>query len=163
MISTDTLPPDALLTRYAQRDGCYTDCYSTQIDRSADLTEFVMAFYTTRLFRCERFVLAHMLKRPSNDVEALDFASGKINQFAAWDLEERTGTQLLACDLSHATRSWFMVKQERAGTKLYFGSVVTPKQGKTLGLMMTLALPLHRLYSRLLLSAARNRLNQGQN
>ncbi|MCY4336485.1 MAG: hypothetical protein OXC60_17660 [Litoreibacter sp.] len=162
MIKADSLPQDALLGRYADRPECYTDCFSTVVDHRVLLEGFVTAFYTARLFRSERFVLAHTVRRPSTDAEASEFAAGQRDKFAAWDMEARTDDQPLACDLSQATRSWFKVEPQTTGTKLYFGSAVTPKQGGELGIAMKLATPLHRVYSRLLLAGARNRLSQDQ-
>lgn len=57
MIERCEIPPDALLRRY-RVDGTYTDCYATGSAGRITLARFVEAFYTTRLFRLERFVLA---------------------------------------------------------------------------------------------------------
>ncbi len=51
------LPTDALLASYSS-SGAYTDCYSVRLDRPASLGEFMEAFYTTRVFKLERWLLA---------------------------------------------------------------------------------------------------------
>ena len=69
------------------------------------------------------------------------------------------------------TRSWLMAVPQGDGgpvTRLYFGSAVVPvrdrKSGRMrLGLTFTALLGFHKLYSRALLSAARERLIQASN
>jgi hypothetical protein len=82
-------------------------------------------------------------------------------------VEERGANQLLMCDFSGRTRSWFMVTPAGSGsstiTRLYFGSavvaVVDKQSGQaTLGLTFNALLGFHKLYSRALLAAARSRL-----
>lgn len=165
-ITARTLPPKALLGRYHDT-GDYTDCFVTEIDADVSLAEFVEAFYTTWLFRLERFVLRVVAKIPSQDIEVSELAAGRIGRFAAWRVEDRAARQLLMCDLNGRTRSWFMVEATTVDgatrTRLYFGSAVTrvpyPSSGKTsLGFLFTALLGFHRLYSRLLLHAARSRI-----
>jgi hypothetical protein len=158
MIEKSSLPESALLQKYV-RSGAYTDCYSTKIAADVSLVEFVTSFYTTWLFKLERFILRVAVKRPSTDEEAVLVATGDISKFAAWSVEDRADDQLLMCDFQNRTRSWFMVVPGR----LYFGSAVVPVRdpdsGKTsLGTSYRLLLGFHRLYSRLLLAAAKSRL-----
>ena len=158
MIEKSALPDNALLREYV-RSGAYTDCYSTPISLEVSLTNYVAGFYTTWLFKLERFILRWMVARPSSDDEAGMLADGKIEAFAAWYVEARTENQLLMCDFRDRTRSWFMVTP----TRLYFGSAVVPlrdgRTGKTsMGLVYKLLLGFHRLYSRALLTAAKSRL-----
>jgi hypothetical protein len=149
----------ALHQRYA-REGAYTDCYSTVIDAVVTHANFVEAFYTTWLFRLERWILAITVGKRSNDAEARWLAHGDLANFAAWSVEERAPDQLLMCDYLGATRSWFMVSPEAGGrTRLYFGSVVTsridPATGRReLGRTYRLLMGFHKLYSRALLRAA---------
>ena len=149
MIEESTLPSSALLQKYVQA-GAYTDCFATEIAREVSIAEYVEAFYTTWLFKLERFILRHLVSRPSTDAEARQVAEGSIDKFAAWYVEERADHQLLMSDFRDHTRSWFMVEAGR----LYFGSAVIPKNQPSYKLL----LGLHRLYSRLLLGAARSRL-----
>jgi hypothetical protein len=165
-IQACALPDQALLTRYA-RDGAYTDCYATDIARPVSHAEYVEAFYTGALFKLERLLLAWLVAKPSTDAQAKELASGLLDTFAAWDVEERSINQLLMCDFRGRTRSWLMVAPADSGgsvfTRLYFGSAVVPTPDRssgraTLGFTFNALLGFHKLYSRALLSAARSRL-----
>jgi hypothetical protein len=158
------LPDSALLRRY--REKAYTDCYVTEIAGTVSRAVFVEAFYTTALFKAERALLACLLARPSCDAQARQLAQGEIGRFAAWRVEGRDAQQLLLGDETGRTKSWLMVAPvERAGiqgTHLYFGSAVVGRRdartGKLrLGLAFHALLGFHRMYSRLLLGAARSR------
>lgn len=160
-VTAEALPADALLARYAEpADGNYTDSFRADVERPVDLAEFVTAFYTTWLFRLERVVL-RVLKLPSSDSAAEAVARGVIDRFAAWSVEARSDRQLLMCDVQGRTRSWFMVVANGEGTALWFGSAVvanreTGAAGRRLGYRWLLGL--HKVYSRLLLAAARRKL-----
>lgn len=164
VIRTGELPDGALLRRYLDA-GAYTDCYVTEIARTTGLSDYVAAFYTTRLFRIERLILALLVARPSTDGEARELASGNLARFAAWSVEARESNQLLLSDFRGRTRSWFMTAPaaNSNGTCLYFGSAVVPVVDKRSGSAKTgsgfgLLLRFHRLYSRALLRAAHARL-----
>ncbi len=153
------VPPQALLSKYLV-DGTYTDSYRTEIQGQIPFADYVFAFYTTTLFKTEAFILAHSIKRPSNDNQAKELANGARNDFAAWQVEGRRDNELLMCDMSGRTRSWFMVIQidseHNKRTQLYFGSAVVPKTdqktGKSsLGFVFIAFLGFHKLYSILLL------------
>ena len=149
MITEDILPNNALLQKYAKA-GAYTDCFSTDVLANVSLAEFVEAFYTTWLFRVERFILRVAVSKPSTDEQVSALTAGTLDTFAAWYVEGRAEHQLLMCDFRGHTRSWFMV----APGKLYFGSAVVPINRPSYKLLIGF----HRLYSRALLSAARSRL-----
>jgi hypothetical protein len=149
MIEKGALPETALLQKYVQ-SGAYTDCYSTRISSDVSLADFVTAFYTTWLFKLERFILRVAVSKPSTDAEALSLVRGERDRFAAWYVESRADNQLLMCDFRDQTRSWFMVVPGR----IYFGSAVIPVQKRSFRWL----LGLHRLYSRALLAAAKSRL-----
>ncbi len=57
-VQTAPLPSNALLVPYAQIEGGFTDCYVTDLPGEVTLAQYVAAFYTTPLFRLERWVLA---------------------------------------------------------------------------------------------------------
>ena len=161
MVTVAPLPTDALLSRYAEQPGCHTDCYTTEIAREIAFPTFVIAFYTTPLFRLERLILRLTLRRPSTDVDVTDLASGKAETFAAWTVEDRAANQLLLCDIAGHTRSWLLTTPgaTKDTTRLWFGSaVVARSDGSGLGLPFTLLLGFHKLYSRALLASARRRL-----
>jgi hypothetical protein len=147
------LPGDALTQRY-HASGAYADCFFTELPRPVTHAQYVEAFYTTGLFRLERWIL-RLIGRPSTDAEARALARGERDSFAAWIVEARAPDQVLLRDLTGRTCSWLMVTRAGRvpGTRLYFGSVVIPSSpvnAKLLGF--------HTLYSRLLLRAAARRL-----
>jgi len=163
-----TLPADALLRRYSG-SGAYADCYVTEIASTVTHAEFVEAFYTTSVFKLERLILRLLASRPSTDSQANQLALGMLGSFAAWLVEDRTPNQLLLADITGRTRSWLMVAAHgNAGpgmTRLFFGSAVVPVRDKTtgrrsFGFMFRALLGFHKLYSRVLLAAARSRLNR---
>jgi hypothetical protein len=162
-IQTHELPPSALLRKYVNA-GAYTDCYTTEIARSVSLPEYIEAFYTTGVFKLERWILTWTVSKPSSDAEAKRLSLGELDSFAAWSVEGREPDQLLMCDFIKRTRSWLMVAplEGGAGTRLYFGSAVVPVRSKTgelrLGSTYTSLMGFQKLYSRILLQAVRSRL-----
>lgn len=162
-ITTAEMPASALLRKY-RYDGAYTDCYVTEVAASITLARYVEAFYTTTVFKLERWILTHAVAKPSSDIDAKRVALAEIDSFAAWSVEERATDQLLMCDYVRRTRSWFMVTPiANGGTRLYFGSAVVPVRRKsgelTLGSTYSSLMGFHKLYSRILLRAARSRLS----
>ncbi len=164
-ITKCALPNHALLADYRDR-GAYTDCYVTEIGKSISHAELVAAFYTTWLFKLERWILAWAVAKPSTDEQARALAEGHLDSFAAWSVEGRRDNQLLLCDYQGRTRSWLMTEplasEGRPGMRLYFGSAVVPVAGTAtrkpkMGNAFNLLLGFHRLYSRALLGCARAR------
>ena len=156
MIRREAIPEHALHAHYG-RQGSYLDCYVTEIAATANLARFIEAFYTTWLFKIERWILSWAVRKPSTDAQAREIARGLRQDFAAWTCEARGTDQLLMCDFLGHTRSWFMVETlGESSTRLYFGSVVT---SKSRGYQAWLGF--HKLYSRALLGAARARLLRG--
>ena len=170
MFSVESCPiPDGALLNNYLREGTYTDCYVTEIRGSVSHVQYVLAFYTTSVFKLERLILKLAVSRPSTDAQAEQLAAGSIDAFAVWDVEARSDNQLLMCDVQRRTRSWLMVVPLECTTgtrtRLYFGSAVVPvknaRTGKlTLGFVFRALLGFHRLYSVVLLSAARSRLEK---
>lgn len=157
------LPEGALLHRYVDRG--YTDCWSAEVAQRVTHAQYVEAFYTSPVFRLERWILAVAVSKPSSDDGARRLASGDAAAFAAWTVEARAPDQLLLCDYPGRTRSWLMVAPSPAAdrTRLYFGSAVVaiedPRTGESgLGATYSALLGFHRLYSRVLLRAACARL-----
>lgn len=160
------IPVNALLAGYS-RDGTYTDCYTTEIPGRISFAGFVFAFYTTFLFKLERFILKWMVSKPSTDAQARQLADGRIEKFAAWDVENRAENEILMCDFQGRTRSWLMVAPagtvSGTRTRLYFGSAVVPirnsKAGEpSLGFGFQVLLGFHKVYSVLLLYSAKSRI-----
>ena len=161
------LPANSLLSGY-RKDGAYTDCYVTDIEKAVTQNEYIEAFYTTSLFKMERSILKWAVSKPSTDDEAQALAEAKIEAFAAWEVEARQNDQILLSDYRGRTRSWLMSERSKIGievtTRLYFGSAVVPLPDKgtgerRMGLVFSALLPLHELYSKALLSSAKSRLS----
>jgi hypothetical protein len=149
-----------LLSSYVAK-GAYTDCYAAGIAANVSFADYVEAFYTSGPFKCERLVL-WAIGKPSSDSDARRLARGETETFAAWRVEARAPDQILLCDFMRRTRSWLMLAPtESSGARLYFGSAVVPVgigSGKArLGFPFNALLGFHRLYSCILLSAARGR------
>ncbi len=160
-IQTACLPRAALLDPYAQIDGGFTDCYVTDVPGTVTLAAYVTAFYTTALFRTERWVLAVAVRKPSTDAEAVALGQGTRDRFSAWHVEGRNDAQLLMCPVGARTRSWFMVEAIGPTTRLFFGSAVVPvAEGKGLGRGFDMLLGVHSVYSRALLASAVRRLGK---
>ncbi|MBA4108813.1 MAG: hypothetical protein C0487_04375 [Leptothrix sp. (in: Bacteria)] len=159
-------PSGALLEPYKER-GVYTDCYFVDVPRAVSQAEFVETFYTTRLFRLERFILSTLVSKPSTDQQARQLAAGDTESFAAWRVEARSANQLLLCDFMGRTRSWLMSAADEGGhpegTRLYFGSAFLPKVDRSSG-KASYGLGFHALkgfhghYSEALLRSAQSRL-----
>ncbi len=160
------LPSTALLTRYADAPAsagaAYTDCFCISIASAPDMDTFVTAFYSTWLFKMERWLLARAgYQSSADDLSAL--AARRGTRFAAWTVEARSANQVLLRDASGHTRSWLMRAPGASQTTLLFGSAVIGARsadgsGARLPLAYRVLLPVHRLYSRALLALAARRL-----
>ena len=163
-IEASTLPDGALLQRYRDMQGAYADCFAAWVERPVSAAEFIEAFYTTGLFKCERFVL-FLIGRGCTDEDARALALGKAEAFAAWTVEARAENELLVCDFARLTRSWLMAAPAAEGvsTRLYFGSAVVPRAKDKAGHPRPSASfrylqPVHVFYARALLRAAARKL-----
>lgn len=158
-IESCPLPEKALLKRYAQQ-GAYTDCYRTEVTGTITHVQFVKAFYTTKLFKLERFILKWAVSKLSSDDQALQLAKGETDSFAAWHVEGRCEDQLLLTDFRGRTRSWLMVAPvgNDNKTRLYFGSAVVRQKDSRDSLMFSVLVRFHKIYSVLLLYSASLRL-----
>jgi hypothetical protein len=162
---TRTPPPDSLLARLAEARGAFADAYTLRLPRPVPLAEFVEAFYTTRLFKVERALIA-LFGRPSSDAMARAVARGDGTRLAVWTVEARHADELLMHEDSGATRSWFRAEAGEGGvTTLWFGSAVVPRRRGPGGearfsWVFHALLGFHRWYSRALLVAAARRLQR---
>jgi hypothetical protein len=164
-IRSSRLPATALLQAYAA-GGHHADCFVTEVAGARSFESFVEAFYTTPLFKVERTLLG-WASRPSSDDDARALAQGRASRFAAWQVEGRAPDQLLLADFTGRTRSWLMVEPVAgaAGTRLYFGSAVVARRDRrtgraSMGFAFRALMGFHKLYSRLLLRAARAKLGR---
>lgn len=158
------LPPRSLLSRYAA-GGAFTDCYVTELPRPVSHSEFVEALYLGALMRFERKLIGWLLSKPTSNAHVRELATGNAASFAAWRVEERTPSELLLQDQTGRTRSWLMSQAMPGATRLYFGSAVLPRVhpqtgARRMGPLFRPLLGFHVLYSKLLLSSARSRLER---
>lgn len=163
VVTAVPVPPASLLGRLATERSAFADAYALSLPRRIALADFVEAFYTTRLFKLERWLLAR-IGRPSTDADAHALAQGRGQRMAAWTVQARTEDELLMHEDSGATRSWFRLEaDEGGGSRLYFGSAVVPRSRgpdgePRFGILFHSLLGFHRAYSRALLRAAARRL-----
>lgn len=161
------LPEEALLRRYLVPEG-YADCYAGELSGTVALAAYVEAFYTTGVFKTERWLLSRFAEFPSTDAEARELALGERETFAAWKVEARAPGQLLLAALGGRTRSWLMCAPAGSdATRLFFGSAVVPSRDRRtgerrLGSTYRALVGFHKLYSRVLLAAALRSLAKGE-
>jgi len=157
-----TVMPNSLLASYAENG--YADSYCTELPGHISMEDYVFSFYTTALFKLERFILTWTVLKSSTDLQAKELINGKTDKFAAWTIEARKDNELLMCDMLKQTRSWFMVNHtgtsDAPRTQLYFGTgIALTTRGKivktSIGLFFILMLPFHKLYSVFLLLFAK--------
>lgn len=162
-VTEPPLPSAALLRRFVD-SGDYTDCFMTSVEEQVSFPAYAEAFYTTTVFKAERFILRWLASRPSTDADVRALANGQASTFAAWKLLDRSDDQMLLMDTRGRTCSWLMCIPGEKGTRLYFGSAVIrsrkTESGRRPGWTYRCLLGLHRLYSRILLRAAGRRVTR---
>jgi hypothetical protein len=147
------LPLGALLERY-RTEGGHVDCYVAEVPRNVDLGQLISAFYTSRAFRPERWLLGVLLGKKAGDADVAQLASGQTARFSAWTVEDRRDDEILLCDFQSRTRSWLKVQPVVGGSRLHFGSAVVPQQRRADRVLFSALLGFHRWYSRALLRGA---------
>lgn len=156
-VTARPLPPGTLIQGYHEA-GDYTDCFVAEVPVPVSQRRYVEAFYTSRLFKLERLVLALLVAKPSTDDGARRLAAGEAETFAAWSLEARRANELLMCDYQGLTRSWLMTRPEAGGTTLHFGTVVAPRRREGARRVFSALTWAHRIYARALLRSTVARL-----
>ena len=159
------LPSNALSAIYKEQ-GAFVDCYYMDIAKDVGLDDYIQAFYTTTLFKLERSLLSLATFKRAVDSEAVELSTGKSDTYSIWTVEGRESDQIMLRDFTSSTRSWLMVQKPRdneMSTRLYFGSVVVPKNKTksgqaSFGVLFHLLGKFHLLYSQALLSAAYRKL-----
>ena len=71
-------PANSLLNTYAD-NGHYTDCYYTDISSKISHKQFIIAFYTSPLFKLERFILRLIVAKPSTDKQVIELANANMS------------------------------------------------------------------------------------
>lgn len=148
-IQAAPLPPGSLLESYRAAGG-YVDCFIAEVPRAVSLPQLIEAFYTSRAFLPERWLIGALLGRRADNHDVARLAVGKVQRFSAWSVEARRDDQILLCDYQGRTRSWLMVQPIAGGTRIHFGSAVV-KPGDP---AFKALLGFHRWYSRILLRGA---------
>lgn len=153
------IPETGLLQKYADTTGCYADCFTTNVPAFVSFHDFVTSFFSSPIFKLERFLIKLTLGKPTTEQDIKDFVSGKSNDFAVWQVEERSENQLLLTVGKGQIRTWLMVEHvnnevgsTNTQTILYFGSAVLPNdQNGSMGMMFHALSGFHVLYSKILL------------
>lgn len=156
---SEMAPEGALIRRYTTTLGAYSDCFYVDIPAEVTLSDYILAFFSTPIFRMERLILNLLPSGRSNKRCVLDLASGSGKKMASWKTERRDENQLLLAVGNGPIRTWLMVQDNQLSkhtTRLYFGSAVLPtritKDGHPkLAFVFRMFLGLHIFYSRLLL------------
>jgi len=164
-VSQPELPSDSLLIRYRESKD-FTDCYQISINQKINLHEYVNAFYTSWLFKLERFIIKWLVNKPSTDQDVELLARSETSEFSAWSVEERTENQLLLCDYQGQTRSWLsVVNQDNESSQIYFGTAVVyrkDKKGRTIEFNQVFKFIslFHHFYAKALIRCAAKKLNK---
>lgn len=149
-------------------EGHYVDAWALAWPTPLGLERWVTAFLTSRAFRAERALLALLPGGGSTDEDAMALAAGRSDRFAVWRTVARSQSEVLLADASGRTRSWWMAQTgSGAGdaSTLYFGSAILrqpsgrPGGRASLG-APGLTLPLHRMYSQVLMASAAAKLRR---
>ena len=122
-VTQAAVPEDSLLRTYrgGARPECWQgqgDCFAVYLDKRVSLADFVLAFYTSPVFRVERFILCALAGARSTDAQARQLADGADIAFAVWHIGERTATQLLMCDRYEWTAGCEACADEELGGRL---------------------------------------------
>jgi hypothetical protein len=151
-------PEGAFIRQYTTTLGGYSDCYYIDIQQDVSLSDYILTFFSTPIFRMERLLLNLVPSGRSNEQCVLDLAAGTGNKMAGWKTENRDDNQLLLAVGDGPIRTWLMVQGSPSSktTRLYFGSAALPtsmtKEGHPkLAIVFRLFAGLHIFYSRLLL------------
>ncbi|RVU83450.1 hypothetical protein EOL70_17145 [Leucothrix sargassi] len=159
------IPSESLVMKYL-KDGAFVDCYCLDIQKAVTLECYIEAFYTTTVFKIERTLLSVATFKFASDNDAASLAEGSSDKYSIWSVERRDPNQVVLCEFTKSTRSWLMVESSRADegkTRLYFGSVVIPREVSetgepTFSFVFHLLGYFHKLYSKALLGAAHRKL-----
>jgi hypothetical protein len=149
------LPEHALL-QSRRAAGAFTDCYALRIDHPVTLADYIAAFFTTPVFRLERWIIARVLGHASNDAQAHALADGSSDRFVVWVTEARDSEQILLG--VGRTATWLMIEPAPGATLLYLGSAIEQRGATRRTWRHRALLRCHDLYSRVLLRATARRL-----
>lgn len=135
--------PEKLLN---ETDNAYLDAFVLPTKHDVkDVKQYARAFYTSRIFKFERFIIKHLIGAEMTDeqINSSEFNVG--DEILIWKVVKRENNQvLLNWSYGSVTGStWLKVENG----KYKFGSGLS----HSVGLLPTIA---HQIYSRLLLNSA---------
>lgn len=93
------VPLNSLLRRYKDSVG-FADCYVTEVPGTVTQEAYIVAFYTSALFKVERTVIKYAVARPSTDDDVRRLATGRADGFSAWRIEGQSESELLLADVT---------------------------------------------------------------
>ncbi|MCK0129491.1 hypothetical protein [Erythrobacter sp. F6033] len=143
------VPAGSLIARFGVESD-YRDCFAREVSGAVSLSEFIERFYCSAAFRPERLALG-LIGRGASNADAMRLASGEAKSFAAWNVVERSSSEILLRDFSGATASWLSVQPTGEGsTRLFFGSWLAKPDRP----LIKATIPIHVWYSKVLLAGA---------
>lgn len=155
------MPKQSVLFDQSMDPAHYADCYRIDVPFEVDLPRYIAAFFQSPFLRLERALLT-LMGQGSRAKDVVDFAQGQSEDLALWGCETRQPDQIVMLVAKGRIRSWLSVAPEQNGTRLYFGSTVSPLQqtdgSQILGRSITALGGFHRLYSRIILATVARRL-----
>lgn len=158
------IPEWSLLAPYAQPPH-YTDHFCISVSAEVTVEQWTAAFFSSRVFRLERFLLNRVFRDKATDDAARALSQGRSDAFSAWTVERRGQGQLLL--KSGITRTWLAAAPRVATngsadgtTELYLGSAVLGAFERSIAawVLRTTLVP-HRAYSRALLRSGKRKLS----
>lgn len=124
-VTTGSEPDGALINAYASIPGGYIDSFYVDVPGEVTLSEYILAFFNTPIFRMERLVLGLIPSGRSSSQSIVDLASGSGDKMSGWKTEAREDNQLLLAAGDGPVRTWLMVQSAQTdedSSRLYFGS-----------------------------------------
>jgi hypothetical protein len=151
-IQMGAIPDGGLLARYDMINHAYTDCFKTEVDQNVSFEDYARAFFNSPVFKLERLIIALTTGKKTTDRSVDDLISGQRDDFAVWQVEDRTDNQILMKVGDGQIRTWLMSEQIGGRTKFYFGSAILPlNEMGDKGLLFHALSGFHKLYARVLL------------
>lgn len=155
-IQMGEIPDQGLLGRYNLVKHAYTDCFKTEVDQSVSFEKYARAFFSSPVFKLERIIIALTTGKKTTERSVDELISGQSDDFAVWQVEDRTDNQLLLKVGDGQIRTWLMSEQKDDSTMMYFGSAILPlNENGDKGFLFHALFGFHKLYARILLWMAK--------
>ncbi|MEP3196313.1 MAG: hypothetical protein ABJO57_00450 [Lentilitoribacter sp.] len=155
-IQMGAIPDGGLLARYDAVNHAYTDCFKTEVDQNISFEDYARAFFNSPVFKLERIIIALTTGKKTSEQSVDDLISGRADDFAVWQVEDRADNQILMKVGDGQIRTWLMSEQNEGRTLFYFGSAILPFNEKgDKGFLFHALSGFHKLYARILLWMAK--------